>query len=235
MPDFTYLITGASRGMGRALSLALLRDANVRVLGIARDQTTLSELVAESQLEQYPGQLETAAFDLTTVSETDFMQWINPFLPLTGLVNNAGLLINEPFDAMDEKKWKKIFEINLFSPVRLCNWLKNDFSRGAHVVNIGSMGGYQGSSKYPGLAAYSASKAALSAFSECLATEWTDKAVSVNCLAMGAVQTEMLATAFPGYEAPVSAEEAAKLLQWFLREGGRFFNGKVLPVALQNP
>lgn len=231
----TYLITGVSQGMGRALSLELLRETNVRVLGIARNQEALNELVAESQHEDYPGQLETAAFDLTTTTSSDFMAWVSPFLPLTGLVNNAGLLINEHFDEMDEKKWKKIFEINLFSPVRLCNWLQNDFTEGAHVVNMGSMGGYQGSSKFPGLAAYSASKAALSAFSECLATEWTDKTVSVNCLAMGAVQTEMLETAFPGYEAPVTAEEAAKFLSWFLREGGRFFNGKVLPVALQNP
>lgn len=229
----TYLITGASRGMGKSLCLELLQDANNRVLGIARNKAALTELEQEAQA--LPGTLHTADFDLTSLNDQQFLEWIGQFKPLAGLVNNAGLLISAPFDAMDEKQWRQIFEVNLFAPVKLCRLLKDHFAPAAHLINIGSMGGFQGSSKYPGLAAYSASKAALSSFSECLAEEWKDQGVSVNCLAMGAVQTEMLATAFPGYQAPVSAAEAAEFLAWFLEKGGQFFNGKVLPVALQNP
>lgn len=229
----TYLITGVSRGMGRALSLELLKDAETRVLGLARNQQALDEL--EKEAANLPGELKTRRFDLTNIDEADFVQWVSTFGPLSGLVNNAGLLINEPFDAMEAASWKQIFEINLFAPVQLCKLLKDQFAQPSHLVNMGSMGGYQGSSKYPGLAAYSASKAALSTFSEALAEEWKGRGVSVNCLAMGAVQTEMLEAAFPGYEAPVTAEESGTFLAWFLRFGGKFFNGKVLPVALQNP
>ncbi|PHI20147.1 short-chain dehydrogenase [Lewinellaceae bacterium SD302] len=231
----TYLITGASRGMGRALALELMRDAGVRVLGVARNKVALRKLEELAGSETYPGVFIAGNFDLTELDEDIFQDWLRPYLPLTGLVNNAGLLINEPFDSMDERKWKEIFEINLFTPVKLCKLLQNSFVRGGHIVNIGSMGGFQGSSKYNGLAAYSASKAALTGFSECLAEEWRNKGVGVNCLAMGAVQTEMLETAFPGYEAPINDEEAADFLKWFLTKGKRFFNGKVLPVALQNP
>lgn len=235
MQTTNYLITGVSRGMGQALTKLLLKDPLVCVYGIARSEEALKALTSLAGSEDYPGAFVAGHFDLTDLNEAAFMDWVRPGFPLAGLVNNAGLLINESFDTMDEQQWKRIFEINLFAPVKLCRLLQGSFANEAHVVNIGSMGGYQGSSKYAGLAAYSASKAALTGFSECLSEEWKNKGVSVNCLAMGAVQTEMLGMAFPGYEAPVNAEEAAEFLQWFLVKGSRFFNGKVLPVSLQNP
>jgi NAD(P)-dependent dehydrogenase (short-subunit alcohol dehydrogenase family) len=97
------------------------------------------------------------------------------------------------------------------------------------------MGGVQGSAKFPGLAAYSSSKAALANLSELLAEELKEKNIRVNCLALGAAQTEMLETAFPGYKAPVTAAEMAQWVGWFAINGHRFFNGKVLPVALSTP
>ena len=105
----------------------------------------------------------------------------------------------------------------------------------AHIVNIGSMGGFQGSSKFPGLSAYSASKAALHTLTECLAQEFTEQGIKVNCLALGSAQTEMLEKAFPGYESPVMAFEMGKYIADFALTGHRFFNGKVLPVAVTTP
>jgi NAD(P)-dependent dehydrogenase (short-subunit alcohol dehydrogenase family) len=97
------------------------------------------------------------------------------------------------------------------------------------------MGGFQGSMKFKGLSYYSASKAALACLSECLANEFADSNISVNCLALGAVQTEMLEEAFPGYKAPVTAKEMAGFISYFAINGHKFYNGKILPVAVSTP
>jgi NAD(P)-dependent dehydrogenase (short-subunit alcohol dehydrogenase family) len=107
--------------------------------------------------------------------------------------------------------------------------------KGSHIVNISSMGGFQGSSKFNGLSYYSASKAALTCLSECLSTEFMESGISVNCLALGAVQTEMFDEAFPGYSAPVSAKDMAEYISDFALHGHKFFNGKIIPVAINNP
>ena len=104
-----------------------------------------------------------------------------------------------------------------------------------HVVNIGSMGGVQGSVKFPGLSIYSASKAALATLTECLAAEYPDKNIYFNCLALGAVQTEMFDEAFPGYKAPLTADEAAEFITDFALNGYKYFNGKIIPVSLSIP
>ena len=97
------------------------------------------------------------------------------------------------------------------------------------------MGGFQGSVKFPGLSFYSASKAALACISECLAVELKEFEITVNCLALGSVQTEMLENAFTGYTAPVTASEMGKLIGDFALTGSRFYNGKIIPVALTTP
>jgi NAD(P)-dependent dehydrogenase (short-subunit alcohol dehydrogenase family) len=97
------------------------------------------------------------------------------------------------------------------------------------------MGGVQGSSKFPGLSAYSSSKSALSGLTECLAEELKTKNIAVNCLALGAVQTEMLAKAFPGYKAPVTPSQMAEFICDFALKGQHFFNGKIIPVSSSTP
>lgn len=97
------------------------------------------------------------------------------------------------------------------------------------------MGAFQGSAKFAGLSAYSASKAALHTLTECLALELADRQIKVNCLALGSAQTEMLEQAFPGYQSPVMAFEMGKYIADFALTGHRFFNGKILPVAVTTP
>jgi NAD(P)-dependent dehydrogenase (short-subunit alcohol dehydrogenase family) len=97
------------------------------------------------------------------------------------------------------------------------------------------MGGYQGSSKFPGLSVYSATKGGLSILTECIATEFSDKKISCNSLCLGAVQTEMLEQAFPGIEAPVEPEEMAEYISEFILNGHKFYNGQILPVTLGDP
>lgn len=228
----TFVITGASQGIGRDTAIALVQ-AGHQVQAIARNEAALKALAAD--LEEAPGQFHPLAFDLTASDLSPLKHRLQAAGPIHGLLNNAGLLINKAFEATSPADWQQIFAVNLFAPAQLCQLLSNQFSSGAHIVNIGSMGGFQGSSKFPGLLAYSSAKAALATFSECLAEEWKSRNIQVNCLALGAVQTDMLATAFPGYQAPLGSEDMARFICWFLQYGGQFFNGKVLPVALNNP
>jgi NAD(P)-dependent dehydrogenase (short-subunit alcohol dehydrogenase family) len=97
------------------------------------------------------------------------------------------------------------------------------------------MGGVNGSAKFPGLAAYSSSKGALGVLTELLAEEFKDEGPRTNALALGAVQTEMLAEAFPGYEAPVSAAQMANYIADFSLTAHQLYNGKVLPLSQSTP
>jgi short-subunit dehydrogenase len=153
------------------------------------------------------------------------------------LVNNAGLLINKPFADITPEEELKVFQVNYFAPSMLTRIILPFLKRSEHgsVVNVASMGAVQGSSKFPGLAAYSASKGALVTLTESLAEEFKSLNVRVNALAIGAVETEMLYEAFPGYKAGTSAQEMAGFMKWFIEEGYQRFNGKIIPVSDSTP
>ncbi len=225
------IITGASKGIGYATALNLAKKGH-RVFAIARSSSQLEEL----QKEKYSGEIIPVTVDLTSQSDIDsfITHHIND-LKINVLINNAGVLINKPFIESEIKDWMLQLEVNLIAPIFLIKAVKNQFSSDSHIVNIGSMGGYQGSSKFPGLAAYSASKGALSILSECLSTEFAEDGIAVNCLCLGAVQTEMLGQAFPGYQAPTQPEEIGSFIAEFSLTAHNFINGKIIPVALNNP
>jgi short-subunit dehydrogenase len=88
------------------------------------------------------------------------------------------------------------------------------------------MGGIQGSLKFAGLAAYSSSKGAVITLSELLAEEYKERRAFPLMFCMGSVQTEMLEEAFPGYQAPISANEMANYIYDFTLTGNKYFNGK---------
>jgi NAD(P)-dependent dehydrogenase (short-subunit alcohol dehydrogenase family) len=151
------------------------------------------------------------------------------------LINNAGALLHKPFQEITDEDFDAVFGMNVKSPFRLIRDLLPLFNEPAHIINISSMGGVQGSIKFPGLSLYSASKGALAILTECLALEFKDQQIYINALAIGAVQTEMLAEAFPGYKAPLQPGQMAAFIKEFALTGHRYFNGKVLPVSLSTP
>jgi NAD(P)-dependent dehydrogenase (short-subunit alcohol dehydrogenase family) len=232
-----YIITGASRGIGRDTALALAAGAGHWVLALSRDVAGLERLRADAAARGFAERLHCLPFDVVNPDWPRLMDEIRPWGKLNGIVHNAGLLINKPFEALRAEDWLQSFQVNCFSVVALTRELLPLLAAasGAHIVNIGSMGGVQGSSKFNGLSAYSASKAALANITETLAEELRSRQVSVNCLALGAVQTDMLAQAFPGYTAPISSEEMGDFVAWFAHSGQRFFNGKILPVSVSTP
>lgn len=226
-----YLITGASRGVGRETAIVLSSMGHALTL-TARDQQALNETrqLCESECDIIIADLTDSA-GIKAVK--DHVR--NRQLPLNGLIHNAGVLINKPFPELSNRDWQDQFSVNLLAPALLTRDLLPYLKNPSHVVMIGSMGGYQGSAKFPGLSAYSATKGGVSILAECLATELISRGISVNSLCLGAVQTDMLEKAFPGFEAPVSAADMGHYIANFLTDGDRFYNGQVLPVALADP
>ena len=227
------LITGASRGIGYDTVIELAKNPMTQLFALSRNKTKLEQLREAVDSDR----VHIIPFDLTNFNESILASHLKDVNKIDVIINNAGLLINQPFEILKIEDWKTIFEVNLFGIIRLIKFLLPQLTNAekTHIVNIGSMGGIQGSSKFSGLSAYSASKAALANLTECLAEEFKDKNINVNCLALGAIQTEMLAEAFPDYAAPVTSKEMATYLAWFALHGHHFHNGKIIPVAVSTP
>jgi len=228
------VITGASSGIGREVALRLAGETRNRIYAIARNSEALRSLADECQ----SGNIVPVTLDITGGSAS--LRELKNRLAAEGgrvdiLVNNAGHLVNKPFGEHSEEDIASLLSVNFTAAATLTAELLPLMGEGSHVVNIGSMGGFQGSLKFPGLSFYSAAKGALAILTECLATEYADRGISFNCLCPGAVQTEMLGRAFPGYKAPVTPAEMGAFIADFAVNGHKFFNGKILPVAVTVP
>ncbi len=218
------VVVGTSRGIGRALVSLLSVDH--KVLALSRNITPLAEY--QNNPNVFVEAFDVSQDDLTPIIERHFKR-------VDVLINNAGLLVNKPFLELSPTDISQTFTTNVFGLMQNCQAVIPFMSNGGHIVNIGSMGGFQGSVKFPGLSAYSASKAAVASFTECLAEELKDTQIKTNCLALGSAQTEMLDEAFPGYQAPVSALEMAEFIADFSLNSHQWINGKVIPVSLTTP
>ncbi|CAN5231917.1 SDR family oxidoreductase [soil metagenome] len=232
------IVTGASRGIGYEIAFQLCQQQH-KVIAVARSGAGLEKLQSACRATGTDQNLMILAGDLT--SEKDLQEIFYYAKSLSGhidvLINNAGILINKDFDKITTDELRKVYELNVFSPFRLIQLLLPVMggNKKSHIVNISSMGAVQGSSKFPGLSAYTSSKAALACLSEMIAEEFKEKNISSNCLAIGAAQTEMLEQAFPGYKAPLTAKEMATWITWFSLNGQNYFNGKIIPVGISIP
>lgn len=222
----TLVITGASRGIGFAM-VQHATQAGHRVYALSRNIQSLkkSDLL-------YP-----YAIDLS--DENAIAEFANELkqqgIQIDALVNNAGALENKPFSETTTAIFESVYRVNVFGLASLTRLLLPLVDLKGQVLNISSIGGVDGSSKFPGLAAYSSSKGAVNILTELLAEEYKSTGPAFNALALGAVKTEMLAQAFPGFKAPVSADEMASYILKFALEGQQFFNGKILPVSSSTP
>lgn len=221
------IITGTSRGIGFELALEFAKKGH-HVLAISRKIP--DELLGNPNI-------TCLSID---ISVEDEMHQIDKFIASTWknvdiLINNAGCLVNRPFSQLTQSDFERVYKVNVFGVANLIKTCLPYMNKGSHVVSISSMGGIQGSSKFAGLAAYSSSKGALITLSELLAEEYKEQGVAFNVLALGAVNTEMLEEAFPGYEAPISAKEMADYMLNFALTGNKFYNGKVLQVSSTTP
>jgi len=220
------VITGSSRGIGFELAKLFLAEGH-KVLAISRNEEKLNALKKEGA--------HILAFDLCEESFVPVIQAVNSLGSVDVLINNAGALVNKPFAELTNEDIKYVYNVNVFSIIKLIRDLMPSFSKNAHIINISSVGGVQGSVKFPGLSAYSSSKGALTILTECLAEEYKETQYSFNTLALGAVQTEMLQEAFPDYKAQVSPHQMATFIYKFAVEDGKLFNGKTVTISSSTP
>ncbi|MGB6152807.1 MAG: SDR family NAD(P)-dependent oxidoreductase [Pricia sp.] len=222
------IITGTSRGIGFELA-QLFADKGHQVLALSRNDTPISEL-AHANIVSFP-------FD---ISKSDDLNKMDGFIAenwksVDILINNAGKLLNKAFLETSAQEFEAVYKVNVFGVAAITKAVLQKMPKTGHVLTISSMGGVQGSMKFPGLSAYSSSKAAVITLTELWAEEFKEDGPSFNVLALGAVQTEMLEEAFPGYEAPNSALEMAEYIMEFALTGQRFYNGKLLQVSSSTP
>ena len=241
MKKKSVLITGASSGIGFELALNFVLRENFEVIAFARNADLLEKLREKTPV-TLRANLHIVAGDLTR--DEDLKRLFENVKSLAGgldiLINNAGMLKNKKFMELSSSDWESIYNTNVFGLVSLIRVIHPLMVRSreddrSHIVNIASMGGVQGSVKFAGLSAYSSAKAAVAGLSECLAEEFRSDRISVNCLALGSVQTTMFREAFPNIDAAMSPSEMASYIAEFARSGHHFFNGKILPVSVSTP
>lgn len=222
------IITGTSRGIGYELAQLFAKN-NHNVLTLSRNSKPIDKL-------NHPN-ISTLAIDISNKKEiqkiVEFVE--NNWKTVDVLINNAGKLANKPFSETTTQDFLDVYKVNVFAVAEITRILIPFLENDSHVVTISSMGGIQGSMKFPGLSAYSSSKGAVITLSELLAEEYKDHGISFNVLALGAVQTEMLEEAFPGYKAPTTALEMAEYIYNFSLTGNKYYNGKVLQVSNSTP
>ncbi len=227
-PTKTVIITGTSRGIGFEL-VHLFAHAGYAVLALSRNAKPVSNLNFEN--------ITALSFDLNKSEDyervTAFVE--KEWSHIDILINNAGTLLNKPFSDTTFEDFQQVYNTNVFGVAELTRHMIPFMSKSGHVVTISSMGGVQGSVKFPGLAAYSSSKGAVISLTELLAEEYKETGPSFNALALGAVQTEMLEEAFPGYEAPNTAAQMGAYIFEFSKTGQQFYNGKLLQISSSTP
>lgn len=222
------VITGTSRGIGLEL-VKVLAEAGHRILALSRNDKPVKELPFK-EVYAFPFDI-TEEKSLQEVSEYVKENWSKVDI----LIHNAGAIVNKPFEEISSEEFEKAYKINVFGVAALTQKLLPFMNKEGHVVTVSSMGGVQGSMKFPGLSAYSSSKGAVITLSELLAEEYKETGPSFNVLALGAVQTEMLEEAFPGYKASLKPFDMAEYIADFSLTGNKYYNGKLLQVSNSTP
>ena len=222
------IITGTSRGIGLELVKQFSKTGH-QVLALSRNEKPVEALHLKG--------VSCFSFDL---NDTDAYKKVTEFVnknwsQVDVLINNAGALINKPFSETSASDFEAVYKTNVFGVAELTRVVLPFMKGGSHVLTMSSIGGVQGSMKFPGLAAYSSSKGAIITLTELLAEEYKESGISFNVLALGAVQTEMLEEAFPGYQAPTTALEMAEYIFEFSLKGNKYYNGKLLRVSNSTP
>ena len=220
------IITGTSSGIGFELVKIFAQKKN-RVLALSRDNSKLRDLKLD--------RVDAIDFDINNPDENKLDKFINSVNRIDVLINNAGYLVKKTFEETTLADFQNIYSTNVFSVAMLVQRTISYMHEGSNVINISSIGGVQGTIKFPGLSAYGSSKGALNILTEILAEEYKDKKVHFNSLALGSVQTKMLEEAFPGYKASTSAENMAKYIYNFATEGYKLMNGKVVSISSSTP
>ncbi|MCH7524774.1 MAG: SDR family oxidoreductase [Bacteroidetes bacterium] len=222
------IITGTSKGIGFEL-VQLFSNAGHNILALSRNSDPISNL--------HLNNVTLFPFDLCRLEDYKKVKTFisSEWKHVDILINNAGILLNKPFAETSMQDFEDVYKTNVFGVAEITRTVIPFMKKDGHVVTISSIGGVQGSVKFPGLSAYSSSKGAVITLTELLAEEYKETGPSFNVLALGAVQTEMLEKAFPDFKASTTALEMAQYIFDFALHGNKLYNGKMLQVSNSTP
>jgi len=182
----TALITGASRGIGKEIALILAKNG-IKVIGVATSEKSLKSI---SNIDN----IIPLSCDIS--SEQSVENLYNSIKEHSDsidiLVNNAGIHMDNILLRMNKEEWKKVLDVNLNGPFYLTKILLKDMikNKRGRIINISSISGTDGNK---GQSNYAASKGGLLAFTKSLAKEVGKRNITVNCIAPGIIETDMIA------------------------------------------
>lgn len=208
------MITGGAKGIGKACARAFL-ESGALVSLMSRTHSELESTQTEFEKE-FPDKILT--FKGNVADESSVEQWFDLVSKKWGtpsvLINNAAIFVSKNITEQSLEDWERVIRINLTGSF-LC---ARAFFKSAHhqevpraIVNISSLAGIRGTEKFPGLSSYVASKFAVVGLTESLAVEGKKLGIRVNCIAPGAVNTEMLRQALPDLKAQAEPIDIAKI------------------------
>jgi NAD(P)-dependent dehydrogenase (short-subunit alcohol dehydrogenase family) len=234
------VVTGASRGIGAAIARELGAYGADLVLNYAHQADMAEALADEIRRLDHPGSVEAIQADISDKNQaTDLMKQVwDRFGRLDILVNNAGITHDHTFKKMTVEEWEEVIGTDL-NGVFYCTHAAMAYlleHEGGKVVNIGSASGLMGN---VGQANYAAAKAGLIGLTKTLALEWARYNITVNCIAPGFTETDMLSKVAPEIREQIysriplhrfgTVEEVASLVRYLCTEGG-YITGQVISV-----
>ena len=217
----TAIVTGATRGIGKAIALKLAA-LKYNLVVVARDENQLSTL--KQSIEKLNVSCLPIALDLSEATAPDFIvrEAVKHFGSINVLVNNAGIAHSASISETDMKTWDAILKINARAPFFLCKAAVPELKKCENpvIINISSVVGFKG---YVGQAAYSASKHALMGFSKVLAKEVQNDGIKVHVISPGGVNTEMVQHMRPDINTGdlIQVDEIAELVAFLITRKGK--------------
>jgi len=223
----TAVVTGASRGIGRAIALRLA-DAGAEVALWARDAAALQEV--EREIARQGGRARAIVCDVTDSQAVsiaaDTVRRTMP--PVRVIVNNAGAVLRKPTAEITDSEWRSVIAVNLDGTFHVTRAFIDDLKRGGgRIINISSIAGRQGTAL---LAAYCAAKHAVVGLTRALAEELRTAKISVNAICPGSVDTAMLREGMPGARPDMSPDDIARCVLFLAADAPDALTGTCIDI-----
>jgi NAD(P)-dependent dehydrogenase (short-subunit alcohol dehydrogenase family) len=230
-PTRIAVITGASRGTGRATAELFARQGMAVVL-CAR---TLADLCSVAErIRAAGGRALTVAADISHETDVDrlFDTTLAAFGRVDVLVNCAGIVAVQPFATMDIATWDRVLAVNLRGTFLCCRraFAAMVDQNGGIIINVASLSGFPGVEKFPGLSAYNVSKYGVAGLSEILAIEGRPYNIRVYVVSPGAVDTAMLREAAPHLRPGMTPEQLARIFLFLTTPDAAPLSGTNIPI-----
>lgn len=223
----TAVVTGASRGIGRAIALRLA-EAGAEVALWARDNDALRAV--ESEITQRGARAQAIICDVTDPAAVNAAADVvrQTMAPLRVLVNNAGIALRRPTAEIADDEWRAVMASSADGTFYVTRAFLPDLTRtGGRIINIASIAGRQGTAL---LAAYCAAKHAVVGFTRALALELRAAKVCVNAICPGSVDTDMLRASMPGLRPDMSPDDIARTALFLAHEAPEALTGACIDV-----